>query len=179
MSIPVTAIDTDSLVLHAAVLAELAKTARDAASEYRRELDRRMPPGSKLTAFDPRSEETVTLGTVNRSNPDPIPVVADRKAFERWCLRTYADQVEQWLEFGPPEEVGAVLAEHAPHLVTVHQSLPPEIAEQALKRAETEQIPGTKRQAAVPQLTVRTTAQAREVVRELLASSPFLRELEA
>lgn len=178
MSIPVTRIDTSVLVARLTILTDLAKVIKANGDVYRRELNGRMPAGSKLTGFDPR-DETITLGTVSRSNPKPTPVVVDRAAFEAWCLLHYGDKVETWLEFGPPEEVGAVLAEHAPHLVTIHRSLPGEVAEEALKRAGIEQIPGTERRLERPELSVRTTAQARQVVRELLASSPLLPELEA
>ncbi|WP_280245535.1 hypothetical protein [Nocardia abscessus] len=178
MNLPITQTDTDVLATRTVVLAALASVIKETADEHRRELDKRMPRGSKLTSMDPR-DETATLGTVNQSNPAPTAVITNRDEFERWCRVTFGDQVEQWLEFGPPEEVGAVLAEHAPHLVTVHQSLPGEVVERALQRAAKEHVPGTERRVTRPKLSVYLTDYARTVVRELLASTPLLPELEA
>ncbi|MBA4858011.1 hypothetical protein [Nocardia farcinica] len=171
-------IDTDSLVMRAAVLAAAEKSVGEQAKTYRAELNRRLSRGSKLTAFDPR-DTTRTLGTVSMTNPRPQAQVVDREAFERWCRLNYPDQVETWPEFGDPAEVAAVLAEHAPHLLTVHRSVPVEIQERALDRAAVEDVPGTTRYMPRPTLQVRPTGHARAVVAELLAAIPALAELES
>ncbi|WP_280499416.1 hypothetical protein [Nocardia cyriacigeorgica] len=173
-----TDIDTDALAIRAAVLADLQKAVGEQVTKHRRELAGRLKRGSKLTAFDPR-DDTRTLGTVTMTNPTAQARITNREEFERWCRVTWPEKVEVWHEFGDPAEVAAVLSEHAPHLLTVHQSVPVETEEAALIRAATEDVPGTERYTPRPTLQVRPSKHARTVVNELLADMPGLPELEA
>lgn len=173
-----TDIDTDALALRATVLADLQHAAGEQVTTLRNELAKRLKRGSKITSFDPR-DETRTLGTIGMTNPTAQARITNREEFERWCRLNYPDKVEQWAEYGDPAEVAAVLAEHAPHLLIVHQTVPGEVEEQALKRAVAEDIPGTERFLPRSVLQVRPSKHARTVVDELLAAMPGLPELEA
>lgn len=179
MSNPLEDIDTAELAARAAVLADLAKYVGEQRDRHKAELASRMPAGSKITGRHPL-DETLSLGTVTMSDPKPQAYVTDRDTYEAWCRATYPDQIDTWIEIDPQDaEVIAVLREHAPHLVIVHSSVPAAILEKGLERAAKEDVPGTKRAPGRPVLSVRATANARTVVRSMVAASPVLRELEA
>lgn len=174
MNSPATQEDLDMLVVRAAVLHELHLEVDAEKSRVKAALSLVMSRGSKLTGHDPRSGRS--LGSVSKSDPDPVARVTDPEAFERWVREQYAARLESQLVFGPPEEVAAVLLEHAPHLVTEEIVIPGHVRDSALAAALTEVVPGTKREIPGATLSVSTTktkAAAREVVRELLASAPF------
>ncbi|WP_147404148.1 hypothetical protein [Nocardia panacis] len=178
MGTPLEQIDTETLAARAAVLADLAKFVGEQRDLHKAELSKRMPRGSKITGRHP-ADDTLSLGTVTMSDPRAEAYIVDRDAFEKWCRSTYPSRIEVWPEFGPAEEVAAVLAEHAPHLVTIHSSVPGPVKEQALDRAESEDVPGTERRLPTPVLSVRATTNARAVVRAMVSASSVLRELEA
>ncbi len=178
MSNPLQDIDTKTLAGRAAVLAACGKWIKEQGDAHRAELRTRLGRGDKVTAFNPL-DDTLTLGTATMSNPDPKAFVTDREAFEVYCRATWPDKIEVWTEYGPEEEVIAVLREHAPHLLTVHSTIPATLAERALDRAASEDVPGTERHLPAPSLTITPAKAAVAVIRSMIAGSPVLRELEA
>jgi hypothetical protein len=179
VSNPLEEMDTQTLAARAAALAALAKWVKEQNDAHRAELKTRLERGSKVTAFNPQ-DETLTLGTATMSNPDPVAYVTDREVFEQYCRATWPDKIEVWTEIDPDnDEVIDVLREHAPHLVTVHSSVPATLKERALDRAASEDVPGTQRRLATPTLTVTPAKNARTVIASMIAASPVLRELEA
>ncbi|WP_067671684.1 hypothetical protein [Nocardia miyunensis] len=174
MNSPATPEDLDMLVVRAAVLHELHREVDAEKSRVKAELSLAMSRGSKLTGHDPRTGRS--LGSVSKSDPDPIARVNDPEVFEQWVREQYTARLEKQLVFGPPEEVAAVLLEHAPHLVHEETVIPDHVRTSALAAALKEVVPGTKRETPGATLSVSTTktkAAVREVVRELLASAPF------
>lgn len=171
--------DTATLAARAAVLTALASEVKDQADQHRAELYRRMQPGSKITGRNP-FDKTLSLGSVDMSDPDPEAFIEDRDAFDAYCRATWPEEIEVWTEINADdEEVVAILREHAPHLVTVHSTVPGVVREKALELAVSEDVPGTKRRRGLPQLSVNAAKNARSVARSIIAASPVLRELEA
>ncbi|WP_280505802.1 hypothetical protein [Nocardia farcinica] len=126
-----------------------------------------MADGSKLTAF---TESKQTLGTVTKSNPKPIARVEDAAEFEDWIHATFPDRIKEVPDFGPADQVAAVLAEHAPHLLQgVRQVIPESLREQALRIAATREVPGTRIHHPEGVISVRPTGVARQLVADMLA----------
>jgi hypothetical protein len=171
--------DTETLAARAAVLADFEKYIKEQRDRHKIELYQRLRPGSKVTGRHPL-DDTLSLGTVTMSDPKPEAFVTNRDEFEKYCRETWPEKIEVWTEIDPDnEEVIEVLQRYAPHLVTVHSSVPNTVKERALDRATREDVPGTKRANRAPVLSVRATANARTVVQSMIAASPVLRELEA
>lgn len=141
-----------------------------------------MTDGSKLTAF---TESQQTLGTVTKSNPNPVARIIDAEEFEDWIHANYPDRIRTVPVFGPPEEVSAVLAEHAPHLLRERRVIPESLREQALRIAATTDVPGTRRHHPEGTVSVRPASAARQLVADALAGRIAMpaalatRELEA
>ncbi|MBF6276997.1 hypothetical protein [Nocardia nova] len=170
---------TETLAARTVVFAALAKWVKEQGDTHRAELRARLSRGSKVTAFNPQ-DETLTLGTASMSNPEPVAYVTDREAFEAYCRATWPDKVEVWTEVhADDEQVIEILRKHAPHLITVHSSVPKTLTERALDRAASEDVPGTERRLPPPSLTVTPAKNARTVIRSMIAATPVLRELEA
>ncbi|MGW5514657.1 hypothetical protein [Nocardia africana] len=179
MSNPLANLSDEELAARATVLAAFEGYVKTQRTAHRAELTARMGPGSKITAFNP-ADDTLTLGTVNMSNPDPVAYITDKDEFEAWCRVTFPDPLETWTEIDATDaEVIAVLRKHAPHLVIVHNSIKPTVIERGLDRAAKQDVPGTKRTKGKPTLTVTPAEHARAVVQAMVAQSPVLRELEA
>lgn len=137
-----------------------------------------LPRGTKLTAIDP--ESGIDYGTVSVSNPKPEAYVTDKAEFEKWCRTTYPDHVDTWTEFSDYEAAVAVVAQHAPHLLIVHNSVPGTVQETALVRAASEEVPGTVRQQPPGVVMVRPNEHAAKLVQQMLESASLrLPELEA
>lgn len=171
--------DTATLAARAATLAALAKYVAEQRDRHKAELAARMPAGSKITGRHPL-DDTKSLGAVTMSDPKPEAYVTDHDVFDAYCRATWPNKVETWMEVDPDHpDVIAVLRDHAPHLLTVHSTVPGEVKERALDLALSEDVPGTKRVNKAPVLSVRATEHARAAVAAMVAASPVLRELEA
>lgn len=133
--------------------------------------------GDKRAGRDPRNDRTV--GSVYRTDPEPTAYIRDQKVFDQYLREHYSDQFESVVEFGPEEEIAAVLHEHAPHLL-VHRELPTKaVVDKVLALAVSHDIPGTARTSPEGVLTVKPNDYADRVVDELLAKSPITLELES
>lgn len=174
---PYADVGLDDLVVRVTILSDLAKAVGALKEAHRSELYRRMARGSKSTAFDP-ADALCSLGTVSLSNPKPEAYVTDADAFDAFCRVRHPDKIERWVEYTDHDAVAALVAEHAPHLLILHQSVTAEGREEALRQANVEPVPGTGRRLPNPSLTVNTTVHARTAVHALFDTSPVLRELE-
>ncbi|BCK58332.1 hypothetical protein NWFMUON74_61040 [Nocardia wallacei] len=155
-----------AVVLHAALaVIEKEKSLAKAG------LSGQLPRGSKLTSHHPVTSRA--LGTVSMSDPAPAAKVVDPAAFEAWVRAQYADQLEERLVLGPVEEVAAVLAEHAPHLVSTVTEIPKDVEKRALREAAETPVPGTVQYTPGGVVSVRANARAEQVVRELLSAGPI------
>lgn len=163
---PIAALVNRSVLLH-----ELHKVVDAEKTITKAALAQHMSRGSKLTSHHPATK--VALGTVSMSDTKPAAKVEDEEAFESWVRVHYSDQLQIRLQFGPPEEVAAVLAEHAPHLVSQVVDVPESVRKKALADAAVRDVPGTFRYTPGGTVSVRANAQAELVVRDLLAASPF------
>jgi hypothetical protein len=174
---PLADVSLDELSARVTLLSDLAKAVAEQRETHRTELYRRMPRGSKITARDPQ-DELITLGTVSMSNPQVEAYITDSAAFDAYCRQEYPDKVEPWVEYTDPVAVAALVAEHAPHLLKLHRTVTTTACEEALKRAASEEVPGTARRLPSPSLTVRPSKHARAAVHGLFGASPVLKELE-
>lgn len=171
-------VEPDEIIAQRAVLIkQLIKTVLEGKDRAVGKLEH-LANGSKITAKDPRTN--LSLGSVYRTDPKPVGTETDRAELDDWLRTEYPDKLETKVKFGPPEEVAAVLAEHAPHLLHVAEGVIPDwLREQALKLAATRDVPGTGRVFPDGVLTVKPTDHARQVIATLLAASPIpLKELE-
>lgn len=159
-----------------ALLAEFTKLAAQARDDLRAETFPRLPNGSKLTARHPATG--VSLGTVSMSDPAPVARVVDTEAFEEWIRVQHPGELDTVRGFGDPAEVAAVLAEHAPHLLTETRVIGDALRARVLKAAAVQPVPGTTRDTPDGVLSVRPSKAATALVRAALIGSTTLAELE-
>ncbi|MFD3426054.1 hypothetical protein [Nocardia fluminea] len=168
--------DLQEDIYRLALLSEFVKLAAQARNDLRAETFPRLPNGTKLTARHPRTGES--LGTVSMSDPDPTAYVVDNAVFEAWVREQNPGELETVRGFGDLAQVAAVLAEHAPHLLTETRVIPESLRERALKAAAVQTVPGTARLTPEGTLSVRPNGVATELVRAALVGSTNL-EIEA
>lgn len=113
------------------------------------------------------------LGSVSLSEPGVKAQVVDDDAFQAHCEST-GDVTVSVAVTGPLEEVLAVLAEHAPHLVGERTYIPDWLMRRELDRAEAgEAVPGVEVVESAPRLVVRTRDAAMVEARQILAGTPL------
>ncbi|MCM6777746.1 hypothetical protein NDR87_30105 [Nocardia sp. CDC159] len=162
--------DPAMLVVRAVVYHELLTEIEKRKSAAKSALSQYISRGSRLAGHDPRTG--VVLGSVTKSDPDPVARVIDPEAFEAWVRERYHDQLERHLVFGDSAEVAAVLVEHAPHLVTEEVTIPAAVITAALRTARHQDVPGTVRKPGTATLSVTVKPAVRQVIQELLAAAP-------
>lgn len=160
--------DINRLVL----VSEFVKLAAQARNDLRAETIPRLPNGMKLTARHPETGES--LGTVTMSDPEPEVFVVDEAVFEAWVREQNPADLVTVRGFGDPAEIAAVLAEHAPHLLTETRVVPDSLRERALKAAALHTVPGTTRITPDAKMTVTPKQVATELVRTALIGSTNL-----
>lgn len=167
----------ETLVDRAVIVKQLAKTIAKYGDDIKIELDKRLNKGDKKTAHTPAGDK---LGTVSVSDPEPKAEVVDVEQFEAWIREHHADDLDVVFGFGPADVVAAVLAEHAPDLLTRETAIPTWLRANCLRLAVNRDIPGTRKVRPVGVVSIRPNALAEEIVRELLAGSAIpLVEIEA
>lgn len=136
--------------------------------------------GSTLSVFNPLDED-MKLGTVGMSNPSKTATVTNRAAFTEWMVANYPEQVEDKPRIvGTQAEVLRVLRQHAPHLIETETRVF-EWAESAVTKLSVKagepcgpgrelDVPGITVSSKKPQLSVRPTKDAPDVIRELWQS---------
>lgn len=97
------------------VLAVLEQRVKDAKAAARAVIDSRYPDGHRVTVRSPLDD--AKLGTVYRTDPDPIWKITDRDALAEHLAQDpdnleYVDDIA-----GSDTQVIEVLREHAPHLL--------------------------------------------------------------
>lgn len=137
--------------------------------------------GDRLTITDPLNDR-VKIGTVSKTDPDDTAEVSDREAFTAWMAENYPEQVRQAVRVtGTADEVAAVLAVHAPHLLSAPRTEVRDWAQGAvLKRSANAgapvgpggevDVPGVKVVPGKSGLQVRPNAQAEQVITALWQS---------
>lgn len=170
MSAPVIPTTVQDTINRAVLLGALMKAIGAERDQLRASLASSLPAGTKLTGRDPRNDDT--LGTVSLSDPAKVAVVTDQVAFEEYVRRELPGDLDTVRGFGEPGEVAAVLAEHAPHLLTTRTVVPEHVTERVLLAATLHPVPGTTVITPSPTLTVTPRSAAHRVVREVLAGSP-------
>lgn len=170
MTAPVIPTMVQDTINRAVLLGALMKAIGAERDQLRASLASSLPAGTKLTGRDPRNEDT--LGTVSLSDPAKVAVVTDQALFEEYVRREVPAELDTVRGFGEPGEVAAVLAEHAPHLLTTTKVIPDHVAERVLLAATMHPVPGTTVITPPGKLTVTPSAAAHRVVREVLAGSP-------
>lgn len=113
------------------------------------------------------------LGSVSLSEPALKARVVDDAAFQAHCEDT-GDATVSVAITGPLEEVLAVLAEHAPHLIGERTYIPDWLIKQELEKAEAgEAVPGVEVSETAPRLIVRTKDTAMREAAQILAGTPL------
>ena len=114
------------------------------------------------------------LGSVSLSEEKTTAKVTGREAFEAHCADTYGSDCVTVDVTGPLEEVLAVLAEHAPHLIGERTYVPAWMEAQELRRAESgELVPGVELSTQSPRLVVRTSQASLDEARQIIAGTPL------
>ncbi|WP_009473838.1 hypothetical protein [Rhodococcus sp. JVH1] len=98
-------------------LGVLQKHIKDATDIRRASQFHVMEPGDRVTARVQLNGESIKLGSVTRTDPDPELKVVDQKAFDTWVVDNMGDNTVAEYRFGDDEKVAEVLRKHAPHLV--------------------------------------------------------------
>lgn len=173
---PYESVGMDEMIARTTILSALAIGVGKLKEAHRAELYARMPRGTTLSAMDP-TDELESLGSVNLSKSSKEAYVTDRDQFEEFCRLRHPSKIDRWTEFGDHDEVTKVLAEHAPHLLILHQTVTEEAQEAVLLQALTADVPGTARRLKKPALTVRPTVAAHKAALAIFAGNPVLREL--
>lgn len=113
------------------------------------------------------------LGSVSLSEPALKARVVDDAAFQAHCEST-GDATVSVAITGPLEEVLAVLAEHAPHLIGERTYIPDWLIKQELEKAEAgETVPGVEVVETAPRLIVRTKDTAMREAAAILQGTPL------
>lgn len=116
------------------------------------------------------------LGSVSLSEPGCKAKVVDDAAFQAHCEATGETTVSVVVD-GPLEEVLAVLAEHAPHLIGERTYIPDWLIKQELEKAEAgETVPGVEVVETAPRLIVRTKDAAMREAAQILQGTPLALE---
>lgn len=166
------------LPLTVAVLKVAAEFTRDRYEETRRELADAMRRGDRVTARDPRDDGKIAAQTLT----DPKPVVEVNEAqMTPWMHEHYPELCETTTEvIAGPEQIKAVLFEHAPHYLAQRTRITREALTE-LKAActtlrqvmgpggETE-VPGMAVTIPDPTLSCRLTDDARDRALSLIRS---------
>lgn len=154
----------EKLILQTAVVKQLKSivdTTRAAAEAELEQGDMKRPRG---------------LGSVSLSEPKRHAQVTNDEAFTRHCIETGDANVSVSIT-GPLEEVLAVLAEHAPHLIGDTHHLPDWLIKRELDYAENgELIPGVTVTEKAPVLRVSTKDAAMVEAAQILAGTPLALE---
>lgn len=137
------------------------------------ELAQRLPSGSTFAALDPRDGET-QIGQVGITKAGKEARVTDERAFAAWVIAQHPSEVDTVPVFGDPAEVAAVLADHAPHLLSSRKVIPAELRDRVLEAAVVQPIPGTTVVATGSTPWAKPNDAGREIVREALASATVL-----
>ena len=151
-------------------LAAIGKEAEKREAVVKALIGQRYPDGRKETFRSPVTGAKV--GTVYRTDPDPKMVIVDRQALEDH-LRSFPGNLITDVGVAPADmpEALAVLAEHAPHLITETQRLDPTTVDAALaqSRATGEPAaPGIECRKPAGNLTVKPDPAAFEQVGRLI-----------
>lgn len=164
-------VEPDEVLFTRALLtAALVKLILGQKDKNARALDDRLRKGTKETAAHPKSG--LPLGTVSKSFPDPKAVVKDAAKLDEHLRTTRPKELELSPVLGPIEEVAAVLAEHAPRLLTVEEVVPEWMVAEAQREAESgRDVPGIELALPPGVVSVRPNDLAVEVVREVLGTS--------
>jgi hypothetical protein len=137
--------------------------------------------GDRLTITDPFNDD-VKIGTVSKTDPDDTAEVTDPAAFRDWMATHYPENVRHQRHItGPMDEVVAVLAEHAPHLLSEEAvEVRPWARDEVLRKSVTAgvpvgpggelDVPGVTVKKGKPTLQVRPNAKAEQVIDGLWAS---------
>lgn len=160
----------ETLVNQAVLVAQFVKTIMGEKERVAGELAARFAKGDKKTAHAMNGSP---LGTVSMSDPAAKAEIVDVEVFEGWVRSEYADQLETVLGFGPADAVAAVLAEHAPELLTSEQVIPAWLRSNLLTMAAKEDIPGTRSVRPAGSISIRPNANAAQIVREILQESSY------
>jgi hypothetical protein len=156
--------------IEALALAELAKRVKARTDLTKALIGQRYPDGHKETFRSPVDGRK--LGIVYRTDPDPQWRVTDRAAFDKEA-RTYPGNLETVVSIAEEDmpEALAVLAEHAPRLLTETVRLRAGIVEAALAQSEATgqaAAAGIERMKAPGSLTVKPDPAAGSVVEALV-----------
>lgn len=175
VAVPDRALDTVQPLVRQVVLIAAVKAALTAEDKVIRALIKAaLPPGSKVTGFDPRdaADNARGFGTATMSNPEPTTEVTDDEVFEAWVRANYADRLGERYEFGPADQIAAVLREHAPHLIETRRDvIGEELRAEVLRIAASVPVPGTRHGKPPSVLSIRITQHGHETAAELLGTA--------
>jgi hypothetical protein len=156
--------------LEVLALAAIAKEAEKRGTIVKALIGQRYPDGMRETFRSPVT--AAKLGMVYRTDPEPKMVVTDKAALEEH-LREFPGNLITDVGVAEQDmpEVLAVLAEHAPHLITETQRLDPTTVDAALAQSRatgTPAAPGIESRKSAGVLTVKPDAGAFEQVGHLI-----------
>lgn len=171
-------------------LADYTKKQYDKAHD---ELARSMKRGARLPGCSPLDDRPLSMAYM--SDPDCKLRISDESALVDWMAQHYPDHTEQAQQItGAPDDVLAVVAAYAPHLV----STTTRVCDWAMRELRTVSeangavtgpggemdVPGVEINRPNPQLTVRLAKDADDVMADLLARNLItvdgrMKELEA
>lgn len=140
--------------LAVAVLTELQKRVAAMLDEHRGAVGSLLDKGDRVSVRSPLSGEG--LGTVTMTDPKPKAMVTDPEELDDWIAEHYPEKTE-WrrVVVGSEDEVLAVLAEHAPHLVTTQRHVPDWARAEVLRASAEAGVPcGPGGEADVPGVAV-------------------------
>lgn len=117
---------TKELAFQLLVLKAVQDIARAAVMPVRTAAQDALENGDRLSVTSPL--DGTDIGHVLRTKPKPVAEITDRAALEAWCREHYPALLEQRRGIAPwnMNEALDVLAEHAPHLITVEHDVVPE-----------------------------------------------------
>lgn len=170
---PLIPVDLQQRMNQVVLLGGLISEVADERDRARTEIAQRLPKGCTLSAVDPRDGETV-IGQVGMTKPSKEARVTDEEAFVAWVFEQHPGEVDTVPVFGDPAEVAAVLAEHAPHLLSTRKVIPAELRDRVLAAAVVQPIPGTAVTAMPSTLWAKPNAAGKVIVRDALASTSVL-----
>ncbi len=164
-----------SIAVDLVALKVLGTVVREGTIDRKIHADEVMAKGDNIAARATIDGQDIKLGRVGKSDPKPVARIIDHAAFDRWLAEHVPDCVDQHPEFGPAEEVAAVLNEHAPHLLSFPGSVADwarsaelRNAEAAAKRGETPAADGVEVTIPDGVVSVRETPEARAAVLTLI-----------
>lgn len=158
--------------VEALVLAELGKRVKSRTDMVKALVGQRYPDGHKETFRSPL--DGAKLGIVYRTDPDPQWRVTDPAALDAE-LRTYPGNLETVVGIAAEDEpeAFAVLAEHAPHLLTETVRVREGVVEAAVEQSKATGTPaaaGIELVKPAGSLTVKADPGAGPVVERLVAA---------